>query len=148
MKVKIKLLNDKALMPRYAKPGDAAVDLTATSKSFEKTEFGRRIITYGTGIALEIPKGHVGLLFPRSSICNKALTLCNSVGILDEQFRGEVMAKFVIDDNSRPQEITTYNVGDRIAQLMIIPIPSIDFELTDVLSETVRGSGGFGHSGK
>lgn len=81
MEVKIKKLNENAVIPTYAKDGDAGMDLTATSKSFD--EYGN--VVYGTGLAFEIPKGYVGLLFPRSSNAKTELFLTNSVGVLDSK---------------------------------------------------------------
>lgn len=81
MEVKIKKLNENAIIPTYAKEGDAGMDLTATSKSFD--EYGN--VVYGTGLAFEIPKGYVGLLFPRSSNAKTDLFLTNSVGVLDSK---------------------------------------------------------------
>lgn len=159
MKVTFKKLNDKAVMPRKAHPSDAGFDLVATSKRIDET--GN--IVYGTGLALEIPEGHVGLIFPRSSISKTNIVLTNSVGVCDCHYRGEVMAKFKpiskadeyqyrdgsverlikLDDNP-----IDYAVGERIAQLIILPIPEIEFEEADELSQTDRGTGGYGSTGK
>ena len=140
MKVKIKRLNENAIIPRYAKEGDAGLDLTATSVA----EDDKGNIVYGTGIAVEIPKGYVGLVFPRSSIANKSLTLTNSVGVIDSGYRGEIMFKFKNFDDY----VSIYKVGERIGQLIIMPYPTIEFEEVDKLSETERGTGGYGSSGK
>jgi dUTP pyrophosphatase len=138
MIVKIKKLDSKAVTPAYAKAGDAAVDLTAISLSkVDKDEFG--YLEYGTGLAIEIPEGHVGLLFPRSSISNSGLILTNSVGVIDSGYRGEIKFRFKhIPDTS------FYKVGDRIGQLIIMPYPQIEFEEVQELSSTERGEGGFG----
>lgn len=140
MKIKIKKLNKKAVIPHYAKEGDAGMDLTATSVSID--EYGN--YSYGTGLAFEIPKGYVGLLFPRSSNCKKDLLLSNSVGVLDSGYRGEVMFKF---KNCGLQE-SVYEVGERVGQIIILPYPEIEFISVDELSESERGDGGFGSSGK
>jgi dUTP pyrophosphatase len=116
------------------------MDLTATSKSYDENNN----VVYGTGLAVEIPEGYVGLVFPRSSICKKDLFLTNSVGVIDSGYRGEIIAKFKHTDNL-PVE---YRVGERIAQLIIIPHPYIEFELANELSESERGSGGYGSSGR
>ena len=87
MKVKIKRLNENAVIPAYAHVTDAGLDLTATSKNIE----GNRVIIYGTGLAVEIPEGYVGLIFPRSSNSKKNLLLTNSVGVIDSGYRGEIM---------------------------------------------------------
>ncbi len=90
MNVKIKKLCDEAVVPRYAKDGDAGMDLVAVSRVYD--EYGNAV--YGTGLAFEIPKGYVGLLFARSSISKVDLSLSNAVGVLDSGYRGEVMFKF------------------------------------------------------
>lgn len=140
MKVKIKKLVENAIIPNYAKNGDAGMDLTATSKTYD--ELGN--VVYGTGLAMEIPKGYVGLVFPRSSICKTDLILTNSVGVIDSGYRGEIMAKFAYVSMQNKK----YDVGDRIAQIIILPYPTIEFEEVDKLSETERGEGGYGSSGK
>jgi dUTP pyrophosphatase len=139
MKVKIKRLHKDAVIPSYAKAGDAGLDLVATSIiSFDKEQ-----VTYGTGIAIEIPEGYVGLVFPRSSIRKYEQYLSNSVGVIDSGYRGEIQATF----NSRYYADVKYKVGDKIAQILIMPYPSIEFEETDELSSTERGDGGFGSTG-
>jgi dUTP pyrophosphatase len=153
MKVKIKKISPLAQIPTYAKDGDAGMDLVATSIiSDTPTQ-----ITYGLGIALEIPNGFVGLVFPRSSIRKTGLQLSNSVGVIDSGYRGELQATFnkvfggdgMYDEmkvkEMQPNEF--YKVGDRVVQIMIIPYPSIEFEETDKLSDTERGDGGFGSTG-
>lgn len=137
MQVKIKKLSQMAVIPKYAISGDAGLDLTATSKTESEGE-----VSYGTGLAVEIPKGFVGLIFPRSSIIKQKLILSNSVGVMDSNYRGEIMVKFrVIGDQ-------TYSIGDRIAQMVIMPYPEVIFEEVDELGDTVRGIGGFGSTGK
>jgi dUTP pyrophosphatase len=154
MKVRIKKLNGLAVIPTYAKDGDAGMDVIATSIiSDTPTQ-----ITYGLGIALEIPKGFVGLVFPRSSIRKTGLQLSNSVGVIDSGYRGELQATFnklfggeAMYDEMKVNEIQPndfYKVGDRVAQIMIIPHPPIEFEEADELSDTERGDGGFGSTGK
>lgn len=160
MKVRIKKTHPDAVIPKYAKAGDAGLDLTAVSKSFD--EYGN--ICYGTGLAFEIPEGFVGLIFPRSSICKEQLLLSNAVGVIDSGYRGEVSFKFkpsmALDDRQcvkvdadrlwsvaiRQNDI--YKVGDRIGQMIIMPYPQIEFEEVEELSETERGEGGYGSSGK
>lgn len=141
MKVKIKKLHPNAVVPSYSKEGDAGLDLTATVQ-YSNTSFQA---TYGTGLAIEIPKGFVGLVFPRSSIRNTELSLSNSVGILDSGYRGEVQATF---NKANGLDSYTYRVGDRIAQLLILPYPPIEFEEVQDLSTTDRAEGGFGSTGK
>jgi dUTP pyrophosphatase len=146
MKVKIKKLHPDAVIPKYAKPGDAGLDLTATEMEIDK-ESG--MITYKVGLAVEIPDGHVGLVFPRSSISKTFLSLSNAVAVIDSQFRGEFMFKmrYPVAANRLPVGSSIYNVGDRIAQLIIIPYPQIEFEEVGELGTTERGEGGFGSSG-
>ena len=141
LKVKIKKLNENAVIPTYAKDGDAGMDLVATSKSFDEDAN----IVYGTGLAFEIPKGFVGLLFPRSSNAKKDLLLSNSVGVLDSGYRGEVMFKFKFSNCDYSEN--TYEIGERIGQIIILPHPQIEFEEAEELSETERGNGGYGSTG-
>lgn len=160
MKVKIKKTHPDAVIPKYAKAGDAGLDLTATSISYD--EYGN--ICYGTGLAFEIPEGYVGLIFPRSSICKEQLLLSNAVGVIDSGYRGEVSFKFkpsmalderqcVKVDKDRLWSVAIkqndiYKVGDRIGQMIIMPYPSIEFVEVKELSMTERGEGGYGSSGK
>jgi dUTP pyrophosphatase len=137
MRIRIKKLHSDAVIPRYAHFGDAAVDLVAV----KKWEDDKGNICYGTGLAMEIPENHVGLLFPRSSVSKTDLRLCNSVGVIDAGYRGEIMLKF--DNNGAKQ----YEVGDRVGQLMLVPIPSIQFVQVANLPESDRGLGGFGSTG-
>ena len=146
LQVNIKKLSDNAVIPTYAKDGDAGMDLTATSKSYD--DHGN--VCYGTSLAFEIPKGFVGLLFPRSSNTKKDLILGNSVGVLDSGYRGEVVFKFrELLPSERDIEFGAreYEVGDRIGQIIIMPHPQIMFNVVDELSSSDRGIGGFGSSG-
>jgi dUTP pyrophosphatase len=176
MKLKIKKLTESAIIPSYAKEGDACFDLTATSINLTDS-----YIEYGTGIAIEVPEGYVGLIFPRSSVTNKDLMLKNSVGVIDSGYRGEVKFRFNVVRQSIRNEATEeeytryfsengitdsnemeyvrskglvryssnlYEVGERIGQMMIIPIPTVEFEEVDELTETQRGEGGYGSSGQ
>ncbi len=142
MKVNIKKLHPNAVIPSYAKEGDAGMDLIATSVISDTLTQ----ITYGLGIALEIPEGFVGLVFPRSSIRKTNLQLSNSVGVIDSGYRGELQATF-----NKTQAVDRhpeyYKIGDRVCQIMIIPHPTIDFQEVEYLSNTQRGEGGFGSTG-
>lgn len=140
IKVKIKKLSTNAKLPTKAHTTDAGYDLYAASISVDKNYN----IVYGTGIAVEIPNGYVGLVFPRSSIASKDIMLTNSVGVIDSGYRGEIMAKF----KRVTGEFGAYQVGDRIAQLIIMPYPEIKFEEVDDLSDSDRGVGGYGSSGR
>lgn len=141
MELKIKRLNDKAIMPIRAHEGDAGLDLTCTEITTEINECGQLILVYHTGLAMTLPTGCVGLLVPRSSICKKSLMQCNSCGILDESYTGEVMFKMKSTTDVVP---AVYKVGERIGQLVIVPYytPTIT-EVTE-LENTARGEGGFG----
>lgn len=139
--VKIKKLTENAVIPSYSKVGDAGMDLTITSE-IENTSFS---VTYGFGIALEIPRGYVGLVFPRSSIRNQELLLSNSVGVIDSGYRGELQATF---KKTNGLDSLKYKVGERGAQIIIMPHPNIELIEFKDLSESERGDGGFGSTGK
>lgn len=150
MFVNIKKLDPNAVIPQYAHNGDAGLDLVATRRWFD--EEGN--ICYGTGIAMEIPIGYVGMVFPRSSIAKKQVLLSNAVGIIDSNYRGEILAKFkpsmALDDTqciNGVQINNIYEVGERICQIIIMPYPKIEFKEVLQLSETERNEGGYGSSG-
>lgn len=153
MKIKIKKLSEIAQLPAYAKVGDAGMDLTAVSKNVTKD-----YIEYGTGLAVQIPEGYVGLVFPRSSVSKHSLLLCNSIGVIDSGYRGEIKLRFkkVPHDPAKLAMFPiasaftadgTYEISDRIGQLMVIPYPTVQWEEVENLDETERGDGGFGSSG-
>jgi dUTP pyrophosphatase len=141
--VKIKKLNQLAVIPTYSKNGDAGMDLTITSVISE-TDTN---ITYGFGISIEIPPNYVGLIFPRSSIRKQHLLLSNSVGVIDSGYRGEIQATFKKTKTLPLEQESFYSIGERGAQIMIIPYPQIKFEEVDELSNSERGNGGFGSTG-
>jgi dUTP pyrophosphatase len=147
MQVKIKKLKNNAVIPKYSKPGDAGLDLVATEVTFTTEHIGGdvfvQIATVKFGLALEIPKGFVGLIFPRSSIYNKGCLLTNAVGVIDSGYRGEISAKFEIISI----ESFGYKVGDKCAQLIIMPYPEIELVITEELSESDRGVSGYGSTG-
>jgi dUTP pyrophosphatase len=145
VKVRFKKLNPQATIPSYAKPGDAGMDITCTDRYFDQTT---NCWVYHTGLAVEIPEGYVGLIFPRSSICKVDLSLSNAVGVIDSGYRGEI--KFFFRGHPREREgmlTKLYPIGDRIGQMIIMPFPMIDIEEATELSDSVRGTGGFGSSG-
>ena len=142
MEVKIKKLHKDAVIPKYAKPGDAGMDLTAVSMKID--EYGN--ICYGTGLAFEIPEGYVGLVFPRSSNHKKGVILTNCVGVIDSGYRGEVSFKFKEIALGNFSNVA-YKVGDRIGQIIIMPYPRIEFIEVEELSETERGTNGYGSTG-
>lgn len=171
MKVRIKRLHKDAIIPQYAKKGDAGMDLTAVDYYYDL----EGNIVYRTGLAIEIPEGYVGLIFPRSSICKRDINLTNAVVVIDSGYRGEIIMKFKPSLCFHPNEYTdylasdkfddydgvyipyderipikphTYNYGERIGQIIIIPYPQIEFEEVEELTKTDRGDGGFGSSGK
>lgn len=137
--VKIKKLVPEAVVPSYAKSGDAGMDLTCTAVGH--SPYGQLICS--TGIAMEIPEGYVGLIYPRSSIFKTGLVLSNHVGVIDSGYRGEI--KFIFN---RSINSLDYKPGDRIGQIIIMPYPTITFQEVTELEESVRGAGGFGSSGK
>jgi dUTP pyrophosphatase len=139
--VKIKKLREDAVIPSYSKAGDAGMDLTITSE-IENTSFS---VTYGFGIALEIPRGYVGLVFPRSSIRNQELILSNSVGVIDSGYRGELQATF---KKTNGLDSLKYKIGERAAQIVIMPYPNIELIEFKDLENSERGSGGFGSTGQ
>lgn len=138
--VKVKKFHPDAIVPGYAKHGDAGLDLTAVKIINENDSQ----ITYGIGLGFEVPFGYVGLVFPRSSIRNYELTLSNSVGCIDSGYRGEIECTFI---KTKGRDSFKYNIGDRVCQLIIIPFPHIKFNVVDELSNSERGTGGFGSSG-
>jgi dUTP pyrophosphatase len=141
MKINVKKLDEKAVIPKYAKEGDAGLDLVATSK-----DENAMYIEYGTSLAVELPEGYVGLLYPRSSISKYHLSLANSVGVVDSGFRGEIRLRFKKTSTSIIE--TTYNIGDKVGQLIVMPYPKIELVEVAELGNTERGEGGFGSSGK
>lgn len=151
MEVKIKKLYEDSILPTKAHATDAGYDLYAHSKSYD--DDGN--VVYGSGVAMEIPNGYVGLVFPRSSNAKKDLILSNSVGVIDSGYRGEISFKFkpsnVIEKPDlayMPESISKYEIGERIGQIIIMPYPEIEFVEVEELSDSDRGDGGYGSSGK
>jgi dUTP pyrophosphatase len=140
MKIQFKKLVQEAQKPKFGKPGDAGADLVAISAEIQDNQ-----VIYGTGIAVEIPEGMVGLVFPRSSIRNYDLVLSNSVGVIDSGYRGEIMATFNLKNSWSDDKV--YHIGDRIAQLVIMPVPLAQYVEVEELSETSRGTEGHGSTG-
>lgn len=139
LQLRMKKLVPEAVVPAYAKPGDAGLDLTATSVKFDEST---RKLKVGYGLAMEIPFGYVGLVFPRSSVHKSGLVMSNCVGVVDSGYRGEVCSIFYV-----PEGATPYAVGDRCAQLVVLPYPQVQTIEAEELSETDRGAGGFGSTG-
>ena len=143
--IKIKKLVPEALIPAYAHYGDAGMDVTATSVEYDSKN---DCFMYHTGLAFELPVGYVMLIFPRSSNRKTNYYLCNHVGVLDSTYRGELMLAFKCRDKEHyDRTIPPYKVGDRIGQIMILPYPTVYYDVVEELSETDRGEGGFGSTG-
>ena len=152
MKVNIKKLHPAAKIPTYAKQGDAGMDLTAVSMDVKYGECKEgytskeiKYIEYDTGLAMQIPEGYVGYLFPRSSISKTDLMLANCVGVVDSGYRGPVKLRFKKSGCSI--EMESYEPGDRVGQIIIMPVPTFEFNEVDELTDTERGDGGFGSTG-
>lgn len=143
-KINIKLLNDTAIVPTYGSDYAAGADLYANiSDNLEikagETEFVK------TGIALEIPEGLVGLIYPRSGLsCKQGLAPANKVGVIDSDYRGEIIVAL----HNHSKENKTITPNERIAQIVFTPYIKGSFNIVNELNETVRGSGGFGSTGK
>ena len=148
LEVKIKKLHKDAVIPKYETVGSVGMDLTAVSKEYD--EHGN--VVFGTGLAIQIPEGYYADLRPRSSISKYDLVLANSVGTIDSDYRGELILKFkpsvYFGVNRGDDDGVMYDVGDRIAQLVILPYPKVSFVEVDELSDTERGTGGFGSTNK
>ena len=142
MKVKFKKVNpDVKHGPEKAHADDAGFDLWCYSVDEDRT---RGIVSYGTGIAVEIPEGYVGLLVPRSSVYKVQLQQANGVGVIDSGYRGELVFKYRVVQ----PHIKRYGIGERIGQLVILPIPEVEMEEVDELSPSDRNTSGFGSTGK
>jgi dUTP pyrophosphatase len=141
MRIKIKKLHPDAVLPKYAKQGDAGMDLTAVSCEILLNTY-TKYVKYNFGLSFEIPEGFVGFIFPRSSCYKHEQILSNCVGVVDSGYRGEVSAVMIGTSDY------SYKVGERVAQLIVMPIPYVQFDEVDELSETERGSGGYGSTGR
>ena len=144
MKINVKKLREAAKLPFRATEGSAGADLYACLEAPVTVQPGQRA-TIPAGIAIEIPAGFGGFIFPRSSVaCKFGVSLPNCVGVIDSDYRGELCVP-MINHSADPYII---NNGDRIAQLVILPVENADYEYTDDLTDTERGEGGFGSTGK
>jgi dUTP pyrophosphatase len=137
-KIKIKKLHPDAVMPFYATDGAAAMDLTAIK--VEKIDYQH--YKYSFGLAFEIPRDKVGLIFPRSSCYKQRQIISNCVGVIDSDYRGEVSAVMIGTSDNR------YLAGDRVVQIMFINAPQVELIEVEELSSTERGSGAYGSTGK
>lgn len=144
MKIRFKKLTEKAITPVRAHSTDAGYDLASTRITTEVGEDAKLVIVYHTDIAVEIPEGYAGFIFPRSSIYKKSLTLTNCVGVVDSGYRGEIMCKFKCNTDVVP---SVYKEGERFAQLIVMPYTQVEFEESDSLSDGERGAKGHGSTG-
>lgn len=134
-------LSDGAELPRYAHEGDAGLDLRITH---DVTLEPVARATVGTGLAVEIPQGCVGLVFPRSGLASKhGITLSNSVGVIDSGYRGEIGVTLL----NQSDETTTLDAGTRVCQLIVMPFVPCELVPCEELTETERGAAGFGSTG-
>jgi dUTP pyrophosphatase len=165
MQLKYKKLHPGAVAPRYGTPGSACFDLpclkadgvnwpceTVEGEENYPPSWSWLKVTIPTGLSFEIPEGHVMLIFPRSGLAfNQNINLANSVGVVDSDFRGQVQVQLVPNSLINSKKLLTLvgglKNGDRIAQAMIVPYPKVSFEEAPELSDTQRGSGGFGSTG-
>lgn len=144
MKIKIKKTHPEAKLPQYMSEGACGMDMTAVSRETLQLGTGA-VIQYDTGISIEIPKGYVGLIAPRSSITTKtSLFLGNSIGVIDSDYRGTIKFQFRATSFSG---VKAYEVGDRIGQIMFVPCEQVELQEVDELEDTKRGSGGHGSTG-
>jgi dUTP pyrophosphatase len=143
MELKVQLLTDSAVLPTRAHEGDAGLDLHASEAAHIGP--GERW-QVATGIALEIPEGHAGLILPRSGLARRnGISLVNAPGLIDAGYRGEIKVLLL---NNDPAEVFRIKPGDRIAQLLITPYVTAEPVRAEGLTETDRGDGGFGSTGR
>lgn len=142
--IKVKKLSEKAIIPTYGTDFSAGADLYALSEESIVIEPHKTVMIH-TGLSMEIPEGYAGLIFARSGLASKkGLAPANKVGVVDPDYRGE----FMVALHNHSDEPKTIDGGERIAQLVIVPFLKAEFEESDCLSNTVRGAGGFGSTGK
>ncbi len=155
MQVKVKRIHPEARIPTYTRQGDACFDLRAATIGTGDDAgmvWPDRPLDIGTGLAFEVPDGHVMLVFSRSGHgFNSGVTLANCVGVVDSNYRGEVRVKLtgraVVNEAGDVGPNLFVQVGDRVAQAMILPVPLVDLVEAEQLGETERGQKGFGSSG-
>ena len=141
--VRIKQLSPDAVVPTYGSPFSAGADLYACEKEPVTIEPGKTVLIH-TGLSFEIPEGFAGLIYARSGLATKkGLAPANKVGVIDADYRGEVMVS-LFNQSGIPQ---TVEPGERLAQMIITPFLKADFTVSDELSDTLRGQGGFGSTG-
>lgn len=140
MLIKIKKLSEDAQIPKVSTKDSVGADIVSN-----KVTASEKYLEYGTGLAIQIPKGYVGLLFPRSSISETKLSMANAVGVLDPDYLGEVRFRFRYDGK---YDKDCYKPGERVGQLVVVKTEQLEFEEVKSLEDTERGSGGFGSTGK
>ncbi len=144
MKVSVKKLNDRAVVPTYGSPFSAGGDLYSAEESEVVIGPGKTAMI-GTGLAMEIPEGYVGLIYARSGLATKrGLAPANKVGVIDSDYRGEIKVA-LYNQSDAPQAVAA---GERIAQIVIAPFLHAEYEIKETLSDTERGEGGFGSTGR
>lgn len=144
MEIKIKRLNERAKIPTFGTEFSAGADLYCAEEHEISVCSGQKC-SIGTGISMEIPEGYVGLVFARSGLaCKNGLRLCNSVGVIDADYRGEI--KVVLHNDSK--YVREIKPGERVAQMIVMPYPKVSFIEVEELSDTVRGESGFGGTGR
>lgn len=144
MEIKIKRLNGRAKIPTFGTEFSAGADLYCAEEHEISVCSGQKC-SIGTGISMEIPEGYVGLVFARSGLaCKNGLRLCNSVGVIDADYRGEI--KVVLHNDS--EYVREIKPGERVAQMIVMPYPKVSFIEVEELSDTVRGESGFGGTGR
>lgn len=147
MEVKVKRLDPDAIMPSYSSAGAAAFDLRALEAGY--IYLGGAVCKARTGLAFEIPQGHVMLIVPRSGLGTQGLTLKNTIGVIDSDYRGEVIVPLQWEPNpdADVRRIYHWNAGDRVAQALIVPVAQVSLTEAETLTDTDRGTGGFGSTG-
>ena len=142
--MKIKRLNENAIVPTYGSACAAGADLDACEENAVTIEPGKTVLVH-TGIAMAIPDGYVGLIYARSGLaCKRGLAPANKVGVIDSDYRGEIMVAL----HNHGDVAQTVESGERIAQIVFTPYVAAEFTVADTLDDTVRGEGGFGSTGK
>ncbi|MBO5207313.1 MAG: dUTP diphosphatase [Clostridia bacterium] len=144
MKLKIKKLDERAIIPTYGTEYSAGADLYNMGGEAVSVAPGETVLIH-TGLSIEIPEGYCGLIFARSGLATKrGLAPANKVGVVDSDYRGEWMVAL----HNHSDKTATVEGGERVAQMVVVPYLKAEFELTDELSETERGAGGFGSTGR
>ena len=142
MIVRIKKLNENAILPTYGTEYSAGADLYNLNEAV--TIPAHKTVLIHTGLSVEIPEGYAGLIYARSGLASKrGLAPANKVGVVDADYRGEIMVAL----HNHSDIDATVDAGERVAQLVVAPFLKVEYQLADELSDTVRGAGGFGSTG-